>query len=62
MNLLSILFPPSLRSLGKLHVFDREGFDEQGSCGNVRPRPYANGIERTFAIMEAEALYYSEVA
>ena len=49
MNLLSKLFPPKLPRINDweptVGILDAE----QGSCGNVRRKQYANGIERHFA-------------
>lgn len=46
---LSMLFPPSLRSLGRLRVEEDAEFDEQGQAGPVREKKYRDGIERHFA-------------
>lgn len=46
-TLLEKLFPPKL---GKIHgtIIEEPEFEEQGWAGNVRERPYRDGIDRTF--------------
>ncbi len=51
-QLLSDMFPPSLRSLGKVWPDDPQLFEEQGSCGKAKRKRYRDGIERTFAEQE----------
>ena len=53
MKILSLLFPPKLPSPVTEWTTHEEA-EDQGSCGNVRFKKHANGIERHFA-EEAEA-------
>ena len=52
-KILSKLFPPSVRSLGRMRIIEPEGFDEQGWAGNVKEH-YRDGIQRVFAEQEEE--------
>lgn len=49
---LAELFPPSLKLLGTVWVFEEQDYPEQGSCGPVQRKKYRDGIERTFAEQE----------
>jgi hypothetical protein len=53
-TILSTLFPPSTRSLGRLIVIEDEEYQEQGAVGKAQRRKYRDGIDRTFAEMDGE--------
>jgi hypothetical protein len=45
-TILSVAFPPSLESLGKVWPKEDEEFDEQGACGKAQRKKYRDALHR----------------